>query len=167
MPPVALSFPSCRNSVGADDSVRPLGSCEFAADFHKKQYNLPGRCGHRPLHWRGSVQGSLWAQGELAAKLTEGIRTWHILEHSEPCNVSPPSFSSKMPPPLIVRGTTRGGFGTSVQNTTRIKSIYTIVPPAMDRSILRFRRCRPAVTKIPISSGRPWLPCVNETVFRQ
>ena len=30
-------------------------------------------------------------------------------EHSEPCNKSPPSFSSKMPPPLTARGAARGG----------------------------------------------------------
>ena len=37
--------------VGADDSVGPLGSYEFAEVFRIKQCALPGRCGHRPLHW--------------------------------------------------------------------------------------------------------------------
>ena len=35
--------------VGADDSVGPMRSYEFAEEFRKKQYILPGRCGHRPL----------------------------------------------------------------------------------------------------------------------
>ena len=49
----------------------------------------------------------------LSAKLTEGIRTSHIPEHFEICNKSPPSFSSKMPPPLIMRSMIRGGFYTA------------------------------------------------------
>ena len=36
-------------AVGADAHIGPLGSCEFAEDFHRKRCNLPGRCGHRPL----------------------------------------------------------------------------------------------------------------------
>ena len=49
--------------------------------------------------------------GTLSAKLTEGIRTLKIPEHSDICNPSPPSFSSKMPPPLTMRGMARGGLG--------------------------------------------------------
>ena len=44
----------------------------------------------------------------------EGVRTRQISEHSELCYKSPPSFASQMPPPLIVRGTTRAGLGTAV-----------------------------------------------------
>ena len=40
-------------SVGADAYIGPPGSCEFAADYRKKRCNLPGRCGHRPLHRNG------------------------------------------------------------------------------------------------------------------
>ena len=36
-----------------------------------------------------------------------------ISGHSDTCDRSPPSFSSKMPPALIVRGTTRAGLETS------------------------------------------------------
>ena len=57
-----------------------------------------------------SSKGSPWAQGELSAKRTEGIRTLQISEHSEIYTRSPPSFSTKMPPPLIMQGMTRGGF---------------------------------------------------------
>ena len=48
--------------------------------------------------------------GTLSAKRTEGIRTLQISEHSEIYTRSPPSFSPKMPPPLIMQGMTRGGF---------------------------------------------------------
>ena len=41
----------------------------------------------------------------------EGIRTPQITEHSDICNTSPPSFALQMPPLLIMRGMTRGGFG--------------------------------------------------------
>ena len=33
--------------------IGPLGSCEFAEDYHKKRCILPGRCGHRPLQRLG------------------------------------------------------------------------------------------------------------------
>ena len=57
-----------------------------------------------PLGHKGS-----WPNGP------EGIRTLQISENSELCNKSPPSFSSKMPPPLTVRGTARGGFSSAPQ----------------------------------------------------
>ena len=44
---------SCKSAqcpVGADAHIGPLGSYEFATDFRKKRYILPGRCGHRHLH---------------------------------------------------------------------------------------------------------------------
>ena len=47
-----LQRAGCRKRfVGADDSVGPLGRCESAEEFRIKQCILPGRCGHRPLHW--------------------------------------------------------------------------------------------------------------------
>ena len=55
-----------------------------------------------PLGHKGS-----WPEGP------EGIRTPQIPEHSESCSKSPPSFSSKMPPPLPARGAARGGFRIS------------------------------------------------------
>ena len=69
-----------------------------------------------PQSGDNGAQGSPWAQGELAAKLAEGIRTFQISGHSDICNASPPSFASQMPPPLIVRGTTRGGFEGTAAN---------------------------------------------------
>ena len=67
------------------------------------------------------TKGSPWAQGELSAKLTEGIRTSQISEHSVPCNLSPPSFSSKMPPPLTARGAARGGFRFSASLSANLQ----------------------------------------------
>ena len=58
-----------------------------------------------PLGTRGQKGEGRWPEGP------EGIRTPQISEHSETCNISPPSFSSKMPPPLTARSTARGGFG--------------------------------------------------------
>ena len=44
--------------------IGPLGSCEFAEDYHKKRCILPGRCGHRPL--RGAYE---FAEGLLVLLL--------------------------------------------------------------------------------------------------
>ena len=55
-----------------------------------------------PLGHKGS-----WPEGP------EGIRTPQIPECPEIYTKSPPSFSSKMPPPLTARGAARGGFRIS------------------------------------------------------
>ena len=85
-------------SVGADDAVRPAES----SVLRKSSANSHAR--KAPLGHKGS-----WPNGP------EGIRTLQISENSELCNKSPPSFSSKMPPPLTVRGTARGGFSSAPQ----------------------------------------------------
>ena len=76
----------------------------------------------------GPYKGSPWAQGadspyqgEMARRAKEGrdagpkglrgFERRRFRTHSESCDPSPPSFSSKMPPPLPARGAARGGFG--------------------------------------------------------
>ena len=59
-----------RGVVGADDSVGPLGSYEFAADFRKKQCILPGGAEPRPyqlrLHFNGfCVKRTVYASGRI------------------------------------------------------------------------------------------------------
>ena len=48
------------------------------------------------------------------------------------------------------------------QNTIHQQHIANRTP-AMESSICRFHRCRPMVTRIAISSGRPWVPVVHCT----
>ena len=46
----------CSLAVGADDSVGPMGSCEFAADYHKKPVHPAGSMctGKRQTHIRNA-----------------------------------------------------------------------------------------------------------------
>ena len=61
-----------KRSVGADDSVRPWGTTDFAATF-RKNGNTPraGRCGHRPLRTYYVVAGN--ARKCVCASCTGGV----------------------------------------------------------------------------------------------
>ena len=86
------------------------GVCEYIDSVVKQRLKAP--LGHKgpipPI--RGKWPEGPIGVGTLSAKRTEGIRTLQISEHSEIYTRSPPSFSPKMPPPLIMQGMTRGGF---------------------------------------------------------
>lgn len=52
-------------------------------------------------------------------------------------------------------------------NTACTSSIYSAVPPAMDKSTFPFQRCSTATAAAERSSGSPWGAAVQETFFRQ
>ena len=78
-------------------TVLPAGS--YMARFFIKHNEIAGTP-KASLGHKGS-----WPEGP------EGIRTSQISVRFDICNKSPPSFSPKMPPPLIMQGITRGGVG--------------------------------------------------------
>ena len=93
-----------------------FGASEFLSCFRFR-----GKDPRKPKRFSWSVQGGSGGKSKSPrarfllpafsfgeAKENAGQQS-QISRHTESCSKSPPSFSSKMPPPLIVRGAARGG----------------------------------------------------------
>ena len=121
----------CRVSeagVGADAYIGPPRSCEFATDYRKKRCNLPGRCGHRPLHRNGQCMRMCrsFSQNQLhSAGRTESSTPMKQNDiDRDRTSLTRWSFAAQMPPPLIMQGMTRGRLGCILFCFQQALSIY-------------------------------------------
>ena len=60
--------------VGADDSVGPLGSCEFAEDFRKIGASCRADVGIGPYNGHGSAQGFALNKGKPWGRISRHIQ---------------------------------------------------------------------------------------------